>query len=625
MNRISPDIVAIVSGFLVTLLLALFFTRKAIAILPKFGLIDKPQRNCRRIHTREVATAGGIAMFLAFLIGAFLTFNVFLPHQSFEDRPLYFIAPIILVVIFGLLDDKFEFNALTKLVFQIIAGLFCFSIGIKIEAVLGLILPMPISLIFTVFWTVACINAFNLIDGIDGLAAGLGSISSITIGIFLFSIGSIEDSAMMFLLCASCLGFLRYNFKNAKIFMGDTGSSFIGITFAIVSIISSGKLSTFSLLLVPLLALGLPFFDTVLAVVRRTLKKILFKMEDSKDAINVFTADSDHIHHRFLGAFKDNSKVTLLLYLSSSVICALALCLVFIQDYNQFTVILTLVVIVVILGKILAFIETRFLMDLILSLTRKTKFLRFLLILDIISDFAIVGAVSYISNRLFINRWNKPLLEVCLSLVVLGLIYLSFPKLRKIYWAKSTLSQFFYLIKALVCFSLLMLILDYYFFGRYMHLYTRALYCLFIGENLLSFSLILLLISGKKLFIKWSGEIGQRIAYSSYQPTSDIKKTLIYGTDILVKYFRTDFIRKNSKDNKIVGIISDNIVLKSKIVYGYKVLGSLKNIDSLVQSYHINSILIDSNVKESDLAYLKSYCQKHDIELKRISLHIHKV
>lgn len=620
MHNSLQDIIAIGSGFFVTLLLSLFLTRKAIKILPVFGLVDSSSRDDRRAHTGKVVTSGGIAMFLAFTIGSLLTCWLILPKCCLGAHIIYPLIPAAFVVILGVFDDKYEFKAKTKLIIQILAGILCFMLGFRIEFILGLAIPVYFSFVITLVWVLACINGFNLIDGIDGLAAGLGVISALTMGIFLFSIGLPESSMIMFLLCASCLGFLRYNFKDAKIFMGEAGSGFIGVTFAVVSISSSGKFTTISLLLVPLLAFGVPFFDTILAIFRRSLKKLMPKI-DGKTSGAVFTADKEHIHHRLVVIFKNQRKATILLYLVSIVVCSLSLCLVFVQDYNQFTVVLTLVVVVVIIAKALSFLETRALLDLILSLTRKPKFLNSLVLLDKSSDFIIVGFVAYISNYLFLSDINKTIVGVCISLVCFGLIYVGFNKLRKIYWAKSTMAQYFYLIKALITFSLLMLVLDYYLFGRYMHFYSRDDVSEFIGKNLLNFSLVLLLMLAKKLAIKWVGDVGISIASSVYQGRRDNKKTLIYGTDILISFFRTELIREKANDTEIVGIITDNPVLKSKIVYGYKVLGGLLNIDSMVKKYSINSVLIAStSSKTRDLAYLVSYCRKNKIALKWITM-----
>ena len=169
---------------------------------------------------------------------------------------------------------------------------------------LGIIyLPEIISLPLTIFWIIGFVNTVNLIDGLDGLAAGIATIASIAIALLAFQMGQWVAAAAMIAMTGACLAFLQYNFNPAKIFMGDTGSMFLGYSISAVSVMGSMKTVATAVLIVPLLALTVPITDTLLAIVRR-----------KSSGVPIFSPDKNHLHHRLLAKGLNQKQVVLVMY-----------------------------------------------------------------------------------------------------------------------------------------------------------------------------------------------------------------------------------------------------------------------------------------------------------------------
>ncbi|MFO0748132.1 MAG: MraY family glycosyltransferase [Myxococcota bacterium] len=300
---------SLVVAFFVSLLVALVATPVVLRVALKRGLYDLP--NERKVHARPIPRLGGVAIVIAFfapvtgilLVGAGA--GEALTHTTTHVVGLY--VGGILMAGLGLYDDLRGANAIQKLIVQLgVAGLM-YALDYRIEAIsnpfggtleLGL-LSLPV----TLFWFVGVMNAVNLIDGLDGLASGIGLISVTT----LFALSMMDDNVLGSLLCiclaGSLVGFLFFNFNPARIFMGDTGSLFLGFVLAAFSISTSSKGSTAVALTVPILALGLPIVDTLMAIGRRV-----------RANRPIFSADQEHIHHRLLRAGFSHRGAVLALY-----------------------------------------------------------------------------------------------------------------------------------------------------------------------------------------------------------------------------------------------------------------------------------------------------------------------
>jgi len=280
-------------GFAVALLIALFMTPWVKKFAFRIGAIDKP--NARKVHTRIMPRLGGLAIYVAFVAG-FLLLYPFLPDGLLNAYDMNLIKGLLvggtIIVLIGALDDRFELSAKVKLVGQIAAAcVVVFGFGIKIN-----LLNIPfgatmqpvaewLAIPLTIFWIVGCTNAINLIDGLDGLAAGVSAIAIGTILVMASLMGSEPVILVSALLLGGVIGFLVFNFHPAKIFMGDSGSLFLGFALATLSMLGFKQVAVVSFV-TPLLIIGVPLSDTFFAIVRRMVNKK-----------PIFAPDKGHLHH----------------------------------------------------------------------------------------------------------------------------------------------------------------------------------------------------------------------------------------------------------------------------------------------------------------------------------------
>lgn len=329
-NNIMPVGVAYTIGFIVALVIALIMT----PLVKKFaffvGAIDKP--NHRKVHTRIMPRMGGIAIYLAF-VGAFFSVIAFIPDSVFLARELNLVKAMLvggtIIIIVGALDDRFELSAKVKLLFQIIAAcVVVFGFDIHIDFV-----SMPfnanmqqindwIGIPITILWIVGVTNAINLIDGLDGLAAGVSGIAIATIVIMAVIMGFQPVILMSTLLLGGIIGFLFYNFHPAKIFMGDSGSLFLGFCLAMLSMISFKQVTLVSFV-IPLLIIGVPLSDTFFAIIRRLVNKK-----------PIFAPDKGHLHHRLQDLGFSHRKTVLMIWGIAAIFGGLAIVQSAVIKYN---------------------------------------------------------------------------------------------------------------------------------------------------------------------------------------------------------------------------------------------------------------------------------------------------
>jgi UDP-GlcNAc:undecaprenyl-phosphate GlcNAc-1-phosphate transferase len=275
------------------------------------GAVDHP--TARRVHTRQIPRLGGIAIVLGFFLPLIALFAL-----NTQTARIFFGAPrmvgglvigALLVAGLGLFDDLIGVGAKVKLLVQSLAGAIAFAGGLRIEAIslpwVGTVALGWLAFPATLLWIAAIINALNLIDGLDGLAAGVAFFACVTN----FVVAYLGDNVLIALLSATLagaiVGFLFHNFNPAKIFMGDSGSMFLGFVLACASLLGAGtqKSPTLIAILVPLMALGLPIMDMLFAIARRFLERR-----------SIFAPDRGHIHHRLLDLGLTHRRAVLLLY-----------------------------------------------------------------------------------------------------------------------------------------------------------------------------------------------------------------------------------------------------------------------------------------------------------------------
>ena len=304
-----PAVGLALAALLTAALVALISTPVVRSLAFRVGAVDVPKDN-RRMHNHPIPRMGGLAIFLGFILSVLIS----LPLSS-ELRGM--LLGSVVIVILGILDDIFALPALPKFFVQIGAALIAVLAGNRIDFLsnpnifsqdlfweLGL-LAVPI----TVFWIVGITNAVNLIDGLDGLACGVSTISSMTLLVIALVMEEPDVAILMGALSGACIGFLPYNLNPAKIFMGDTGSTFLGFILAVVSIQGLFKFYAIISFAVPFLMLGLPIFDTCFAILRRV-----------SHGQSPMAPDRGHIHHRLIDMGFTQKQAVAVLYIISAIL-----------------------------------------------------------------------------------------------------------------------------------------------------------------------------------------------------------------------------------------------------------------------------------------------------------------
>src|SRR5690625_2710458 len=314
--------IALISTFLLT-----FVIRK---LAFTFNFVDKP--NHRKIHKETVPRIGGLGIF----IGAAIGLLYLLPeHIHLTGIGL----GALIIVLTGMLDDRYDIRPIIKLTGQLIAASFLISSGLIIERVtlplFGMIDLGAFSVLITILWVVGITNAINLIDGLDGLATGVSTIALLSMFVMALIDLQIFAAYLALVIISANLGFLYHNFYPAKIYMGDTGSNFLGYMIAVISMLGLFKNIALFSFIIPIIVLAVPIFDTLFAIIRRASNKQQIMKPDNK-----------HIHYQLLRVGFTHRQSVLIMYAFSLLFGILAI--LFSEASLVVSFILTIVVLVLI-------------------------------------------------------------------------------------------------------------------------------------------------------------------------------------------------------------------------------------------------------------------------------------
>lgn len=303
-------------AFSIAMLLSVVLTPFAKILAIKVGAVDKP--NERKVHSKLMPRMGGVAIFGAYGL-TYASIVHFTDYVSTNVGYAIFFGGLIVVIV-GVIDDIFELPPKLKLLGQILAALVPIYFGLEINRITIPFLEDRIELGWlgipiTIFWILAITNAINLIDGLDGLAAGISSIAGLALFFVSLTIGNTMVAMMSIILVGSAVGFLFFNFHPAKIFMGDSGALFLGFALATLSLLQL-KQATILSFLMPILMVGVPVWDTIYAMIRRKLNKM-----------PISTADKNHLHHRLMSLGLSHRLTVIAIYFINFVFASMAVLL----------------------------------------------------------------------------------------------------------------------------------------------------------------------------------------------------------------------------------------------------------------------------------------------------------
>lgn len=603
--------------FILALIAALLLTPPVRGLCKRMGMIDMP--DARRINKTPVPRGGGIAVFIsvaiALIVSPFIV-NFLKGKCEIPEIPVItdfpFIGLCLAIAALGVIDDRFNLSPRTKLLGQIAVaiGAFVFTNARISNILLPLFpdgIPYFLDMALTIFWITAIINAFNLIDGIDGLASGMGLIAATGMAGTLIFRGHAGLCIPYLALAGACIGFLRYNFNPASVFLGDCGSMFIGFFLSVGALKTSSADSLFCSLGVPLLTMGVPLFDTSLAIIRRWVRSLIRKESGDTKAggAKIMNADTDHLHHRILRASSSQKTAALTLYLIALALVAVGIGGLLLKSKSAALFIVAFIVAVFVAVKEMERVE---LWDLTMLLSRvdnnkthrRARLFSLIstplyILLDTISLICVWAFAMWLTdNNLGIDSFLHILpLFICPAFVILALggIY-------TIAWSRMQVNDLIRLALTMFLSSAAAVVL-----------------CIATGsevKNPMAFatlfgSLGFLPIAASRVAKDCAREFFYRLGNLNIAGRKDSERIIAYGAGIRFRAFRRELVRATSLAiNKriIVGIIDDDRTLRNKVVAGIPVLGTLKDTGDAIIKTKAQAIVITAllNPKRRELA-----------------------
>jgi UDP-GlcNAc:undecaprenyl-phosphate GlcNAc-1-phosphate transferase len=614
--------------FLLASIVSFLITPVVRSVAKKLGAFDLPGE--RKVHDKPIPRLGGFSIFVTFnlilIISSQIDFFFFPPGFLKEISFPWLLIASIIIFGTGATDDLRRIPSGVKFFFQILAGVIIALTCRKIEVIslpFGSIQLGIWSIPVTVLWVVAITNAINLLDGLDGLAAGTSFIVCLALfGVSLFN-QDIGIALASIILAGSVLGFLRYNFHPASIFLGDSGAYFLGFVLSVLPLLGGLKGTTTFAILIPILALGLPIMDTGLSMLRRLLKSLhIMEVDQDKNVVkffffdgwSMFKADRDHIHHRLIEMGFTQRKAVIFLYVISFILGILAFSSVYFKNINYALFLTTIGVASYIGVRKLGYSEIQFLRNGILlplfdAPVVNIRILRFFV------DMGFIVLSYYLAFLLrFEGVLDPTIRQYCLATIPLvlsikmGTFYLS--GLYKGAWRYTSVSEVIKMLRAVMlgCFASALFLWAIPGFG------VVSLSVLFIDFNLLFF-----LVTGARS----SFRILQQLHVSDNHLG---KKVLIFGVDKESIQALREFMNNPRLNLSPVGFIDEDERNKGKEISGYPILGTLDSLENIIEDHSISEVILTrNNIPEAKFHRLREICNDHHISLRRFQTRLEEI
>lgn len=597
--------------FSLSTVIVILLTPLFIKLAPRLGLMDVPDERC--VHKKITPLGGGLVVFIAFNISCYAIYHYFwLGFSSLLNITwwqAFFIASAILIIV-GLIDDRFGMSPLMKLIGQATAcSMLYFLSGYSVN-LLNIDFGFWGGLVFVLIWTLAIVNAFNLIDGLDGLCSGLAMISAIGLAALFIFRSSVGDALVCLALVGACAGFLYYNFFPAKVFLGDTGSMFLGFTLASISLHAGGKGSIAVILATAFFIAGIPIIDTLLAIWRRSIRKVLAK-HDGLANVKIMQPDKDHLHHRLLNYGIKQQHVTLVFYAASSVIVMVGLSFMIAKEISTGLFLVVFIIALYLLIKYVLQIELWETNRLIARTNESSSITRFNLIFYPLFDLLWMSVSVWLATVISLMG-NSPFHSMGqfssqLPLWVMPIFFFLF--ISKAYiknWRNSFFRDYLLLSVAVVVgcvFSLALFSLLDKEFG-FLLINQLLLFCFFSLAGIIG-------IRTPHSFIK-------ELSIDNSNHSNISHNILLYGAGYHGGlYLRKRYLKYGNelKNTRIIGFIDDNVLLRQQYIYGKEVLGDLTDLKALIEKHHIDQIILTVEITDENTALLKKIADEQGVQL----------
>ncbi len=619
-NETIATVFNVVLTFGIPLVLSLIATPFVIKLAGRVGAIDQP--DARKIHTRPMPRLGGVGIYAAFLLALVILYpiNPFLHSISRLQtyQAILLIGSLMTMLAVGIWDDIRPIKAGQKFLAQALAASTVYAAGVHISSVTNIlgsnlylgILDFPV----TVLWIVGVTNAFNLIDGLDGLASGIAVIASITICAISCLSQHYAIAMISLALAGALIGFLKYNFNPARIFLGDSGSLFLGFSLAVLSIQSSTKGSTAFTILVPLLALGLPIMDTLLSMIRRMLKSLVPTGSGPAGLLarlhTIVTPDKAHIHHRLIAKGLSQRTVVFVLYLVSCVFGAAAFALQVSNSSTNAFIVAAISIASVVGVRRLQYREIAVLRNGLLlpiydsSLMHRTLFHAFLDLCYILIAFS----ASYLlttPGEMYSGR------EFFFSLAMVGFLQLSIFCACGLYRETIRLFGLGDLLNILKAATAAVGITALFFMVT-----SRFSATLGVTGLILDFYILASLVAGTRASF-------HILRYLSRRELEGGKRMLIYGAGTDGMLLLQNILNDPAPKLIPVGFLDDDAELEGKNVNGYPVFGGHWKLEGLLHKMKVDELLIaDQSVKPEIMRRIEAIARLNGIGIRRSEIRL---
>ena len=601
--RIAAGGVKYAAAFAGALAVSLLLTPLLRELARTAGMVDKP--DARRINKVPIPRGGGLSIFVAFhlvLCVMGLVLDTAICQQfSYFWQWRFFLASGLLVLI-GLIDDKRGMRPVVKLAGQVAVAVILYFSGVHVG---GLVVAFPpwLDFLVTVFWIVGAVNAFNLIDGMDGLATGLALIASVGLAGALLFTGNTAATVPYLVLAGACLGFLRYNFHPASVFLGDTGSMFLGLCIATLPLMTGSRKELVASLGMPLLAMGVPIFDTMLAIWRRSVRSLLPQsILESGLRVRLMQPDKDHLHHRLLRDTMSQRTAAIILYTISAGLVAVGLVGTLLRGRAPGLFLIAFIVAIYVVVRHLERIE---LWDTGRLLSGRRGMIRqgLLVPLYIVSD------VLALSGVWMAARWgaDMPLgradfLGHLPMFVVPVFVILVATKTYWRVWSRAQIRDFVVLGTAVFSGTLTGVGLTWLFKAHEPNLFRFAV---------LFGTLAVFPVAGMRLWRDCVRGLLQIMERRILLEKPETLRFFAYGGGLRFRsYLRELTERSGMNDRVIMGILDDDIHLKGRIISGYTVFGGMAEIEELIVGQRVDGVIITCLMEPEKRAELVKVLEK---------------
>jgi len=593
------DALTVILILVATFLVADRLTWLMIRLAPALGLMDQPGE--RRIHAKAVPRAGGIAVFGAMLAGFGLAtwsgVSVKLGSVLLSGywMPSFLIGAGLLIVV-GVVDDRLDLSPWWKIAAQVAAASVVFFANREgFGHIYTWTLPWWIDWMVNVAWIVVLVNAFNLIDGMDGVCAGLGVISIGILTVFAGVGRTPGDMLLLAVMIVALVAFLRFNFHPAKIFLGDAGSMLIGFFVATAGTTTVGRHAVIAGMLLPLLVAGVPLFDVLLAVWRRSARRIAHRdREDGKSATRIFDADRDHLHHRLLSWGLGQRQAAVLIYALSAVIAVLAV-VPMLGGGNLLAFSLVGLALIGLVGlRYVAPVEFLESSDGLRAFVRRPRGRSWMVLTYFLYDACVLTASTWLALWLvrratMISQGLRMDVLVCCLFVGCGLLALRFARAHTRRWSRATVQDFAETMAWLVCGALLSVGMVSVF------LEDLSFRMALIHVTALAFSIVAVLLPRSLSALVQESALDVMHRRRWKRGAGGGRPTLIYGAgdlgELFVSHVRLSESGKWS-DFIFVGYLDDDPNLKDRWMQGFRIFGGLNEIEQIVNLQHVKCVIV---------------------------------